>query len=154
MYFLFKTAFWLSLVILLVPADPETKAQSDEPDISSLQAIGAAQQAYVDMTMFCKRNPQTCETGGAALDIFEAKARTGARMVYDYLGPNDQTADSAQKKPSETAVLGSRDTQTDRNLHTGSTNSHGNRGATSSDTLTPFDRQPQWAVPAPIRKPV
>lgn len=159
MYFLIKTAFWLSLVILLIPADPETKAQPGEADISSMQAISAAQQTYVDMMLFCERNPLTCETGGAALDIFEAKARTGARIVYDYLGADDDSQDTSSERgadsQSEKAVARNRGSESDRNLHTGSTKSRENHGVASpSDTLTPDDRQLKWSVPAPIAKPV
>ncbi|AXS39932.1 hypothetical protein D1F64_07520 [Breoghania sp. L-A4] len=148
MFFILRTAFWLSLVVLLIPADPETKAQSKEADISSLQAIGAAQQAYVDMTRFCERNPMTCETGGAAVEIFSAKARTGARMVYEYLGPGDNT--------DRTPVSASRDMASgpsDRELFTGSTAARPSNGP-ANGTLTPADLQPEWTVPAPLRKPV
>lgn len=150
MFFILRTAFWLSLVVLLIPADPETKAQSGETDISSMQAIGAAQQAYVDMTRFCERNPLTCETGGAAVEIFGAKARTGARIVYDYLGPSDETPDSQTASISNASNRAATpESFDDRNLHTGSTNPR-----TQSDTLTPADRSPDWAPPAPVRKPV
>lgn len=149
MYFMIKTAFWLSLVILLIPADPETKADSGDPDISSVQAIGAAQQAYVDMTRFCERNPMPCETGGAALDIFEAKARTGARMVYEYLGPAGNADNSQSEMPARLPDATLASGNGDRNLHTGST-----KIRIKQDTLSPADRQPAWTAPAPLRKPV
>ncbi|WP_321335802.1 DUF5330 domain-containing protein [Breoghania sp.] len=87
MFFILRTAFWLSLVILLIPADAST-GDKDQTHISTFQAIGAAQETYSDMVRFCERNRTACETGSAALDIFSAKARTGARMIYEYLGPD------------------------------------------------------------------
>ncbi|WP_321505203.1 DUF5330 domain-containing protein [Breoghania sp.] len=87
MFFILRTAFWLSLVILLIPADAST-VDEDQTHISTFQAIGAAQETYSDMVRFCERNRTACETGSAALEIFSAKARTGARMIYEYLGPD------------------------------------------------------------------
>lgn len=163
MFFLLRTAFWLSLVILLIPADDDGNQEVSEPEISTFQAIGAAQQTYVDMTRFCERNPVACETGASAVEIFAAKARSGARMVYEYLDPqgaNDTDAgetavgaapaSAADSRPA-TSDVASREPRSDRNLHTGSTGT-GPRGV--RDTLTPSDRQPSWVPPAPVRKPV
>lgn len=150
MYFVLKTAFWLSLVILLIPADPETAEDTGNPDISSLQAISAAQQAYVDMTRFCERSPLACETGSAAVEMFGAKARTGARMVYEYLDPAREGARNTAGSEAVSAAPSKASTRTDEAvLHTGST-----RADPAHGTLTPADRQPEWVPPAPTRKPV
>ncbi len=84
--FLIRSAFWLSLVILLIPADQKTDAgdQAGQP-ISAYEAYGAAQSAISDFAGFCARQPEACDTGGAALATFGNKARHGARLLYEFL---------------------------------------------------------------------
>ena len=92
MFFLLRAAFWLSLLILLIPADPvETRSRGASRDVSTLEAIGAAHSTYEDLKGFCDRNPTTCDTGRAAFAGFGAKARTGARWVYDQLEGGERT---------------------------------------------------------------
>lgn len=91
MFFLLRSAFWLSLVVLLIPSDPaETSAKTDQRAISTFEAIGAAHSTLRDLEGFCERNPATCDTGRVALDGFGAKARTGARWVYQQLDGRDE----------------------------------------------------------------
>ena len=92
MFFLLRVAFWLSLAILLIPADPEIAAErSGGRDVSTFEAIGAAHSTYEDVKGFCGRNPSTCDIGRVALDTFAAKARTGARWVSRQLGDEPST---------------------------------------------------------------
>lgn len=88
MFFIIKTAFWLALVVMLLPSDDNSQYGER---VSTGEAIYAAQTVVADMSDFCARNPQTCETGQAALKTFSAKAQYGAKLVYDYLG--DATAE-------------------------------------------------------------
>lgn len=93
MFFLLRAAFWLSLVVLLIPADPtETPRNGAARPVSPFEAIGAAQSTFQDLKGFCGREPTACDTGKAALDGFGAKARTGARWVYDQLDGRDRDA--------------------------------------------------------------
>ena len=89
--FLIKTAFWLSLVILLIPGNPETGEEA--PRVGALQALSAAQATVADMTAFCDRNPDVCTTGGAAFKVFADKARNGARMIYKYFDDRPENPD-------------------------------------------------------------
>ncbi|MXN65731.1 hypothetical protein GR183_12520 [Stappia sp. GBMRC 2046] len=118
MFFLLRTAFWIGLVILLLPID--TGSQDDATaGVSPWQALSAAQSTVSDISSFCTRNPNACETGGQALRTFGAKARESARLVYEYLdeGASPETLDNT--------------------LTTGSTG-----------TLTADDLAPQWVGPA------
>ena len=99
MFFLLRAAFCLSLVILLIPADPSDTDAAKGSSVSTFQAIGAAQAAYDDAKGFCGRNPAACEVGRSALDGFGAKARTGARWVYEQLDGKD-----AKDAPATTAT--------------------------------------------------
>ena len=90
MFFLLRVAFWLSLVILLIPADPQIAAERGQGhEVSTFQAIDAAQSAYSDVKGFCGRNPTACDVGRVALDTFAAKAKTGARWVSHQFDDGD-----------------------------------------------------------------
>ncbi len=97
MFFLLRTAFWIGLVILLLPIG--TGEEGDEASgVSAFEALAAAQSTVSDLSGFCSRNPSTCETGGQALQTFGAKARESARLVYEYL-------DDTVAKPEEIVSL-------------------------------------------------
>ena len=88
MMFLLRTAFWLSVVIFLIPVDHAAEQQAETAKvqpIGALEAASAAQATISDMSGFCGRNPMTCEIGGRVSTTFMLKAQTGARMVYDFI---------------------------------------------------------------------
>lgn len=101
MFFLLRAAFWLSLVILLIPADPSDTPSSGAKPVSTFEAMGAAQSAYDDVKGFCGRNPAACEVGRSALDTFGAKARTGVRWVYEQLDGKDHTTTTGSTPKAE-----------------------------------------------------
>ncbi len=92
MFFLLRTAFWIGLVILLLPIDTGANETGDS-GISPFQALMAAQSTVSDLSGFCERNPATCETGEKALVSLGAKARESARLVYEYLDEKVETSD-------------------------------------------------------------
>ncbi|WP_436639952.1 DUF5330 domain-containing protein [Microbaculum sp. FT89] len=53
--------------------------------VSTLEALSAAQSTMSDLAGFCERNPDTCQTGSAALKVFGQKAQYGARKLYEYI---------------------------------------------------------------------
>ena len=79
--FLIRIAFWLSIVILFIPANPETGAEA--PRVGAFEALSAAQATVVDLSSFCDRNPAVCSTGSDAFQAFTEKARNGVRMLHD-----------------------------------------------------------------------
>jgi hypothetical protein len=105
MFFLLRTAFWLTLVLVLIPIGSETESTPVEP-INPVSAFIAAQATMSDIGGFCDRNPQACETGGNALTAIGSRARDGARIVYEYLDTQIADAD-----PSETVITGSTNVQ-------------------------------------------
>ena len=82
--FLIRTAFWLSLVIMFLPAGSDS-VEGDANTVGALEAYVAAQEAYGDLSMFCERNADACKTGNAAIATFGQKARNGAQIVFEYL---------------------------------------------------------------------
>ena len=86
--FILRMAFWLAVVIMLIPSDdvPSNKATvAEPPELSVDGAIGAAAATVSDMASFCDRNQKVCDTGARAFDVFLAKAENGARLAYRIL---------------------------------------------------------------------
>jgi hypothetical protein len=105
MFFLLRAAFWLSLVVLLIPSGEETTSVAQPArSVSPFEAVGAAHSTYEDLKGFCGRNPDTCQTGRVIADGFAAKARTGARWVYEQLDPKDTTATGSTPVPAGEAA--------------------------------------------------
>jgi hypothetical protein len=82
MFFLLRTTFWLSIVILLLPA-PESMKQ--ESGVGAAQAVSAASATFSDMSQFCTRQPDACQIGSQALAHFGHKAQASAKWLYDTL---------------------------------------------------------------------
>ncbi len=89
--FLLRSAFWLTLVILLIPADPDS---GEAPRVSLVNAFMAAQATVADLSGFCDRNPDVCVTGGAAIGIFAEKAENGVQMLYRYFDDEGDPGDA------------------------------------------------------------
>jgi hypothetical protein len=102
--FLLRTAFWLSVVVLLLPADTGTGDKA--PRVTAFEAMVAARAAVSDLSQFCVRNPDVCETGGTAFHVFADKVRYGAKMITGYFGNGGADhgpptgADSSTLKPA------------------------------------------------------
>ncbi len=96
MLFLLRTAFWLTLVLVLIPLGSAQESSTDET-VDPVSAFLAAQATMSDITGFCERNPQACETGGNALSAIGSRARDGARIVYEFL--DTQVADNGKDEP-------------------------------------------------------
>ena len=75
MLFLIRAAFWLMIIVLLLPTDDKQRSE----------VYGTAQAAVNDVTSFCDRNPETCARGKDAFAVFVQKAEFGARMLMDLI---------------------------------------------------------------------
>jgi Family of unknown function (DUF5330) len=130
MFFLLRMAFWLGLVLVLLPRD-KTPESDKLPQVGASEAVSAATAAVSDMTQFCKRQPAACQVGGQAAVVIGHRAQEGARKLYQII---------TDKRASD---------------HTGSIGGVDDAGAAptemaSRDTLTPDDLQAEWhAVPTP-----
>src|SRR5215813_12299159 len=81
MFFLLRLAFWLGLVLVLLPRE-KTPESEKLPQIGASEAVSAASAAVSDMSQFCKRQPAACEIGGQAATVIGQRAAEGARKVY------------------------------------------------------------------------
>jgi|SRR5690606_22412398 len=82
MGFLIKSAFWLSLVLLVIPFGGSTEG---EEAIGPVETFLAARAVVGDMASLCERRPDACEVGRAALTTIGVRAREGARIAYGVL---------------------------------------------------------------------
>lgn len=133
MFFLLRMAFWLGLVLVLLPRDEAPKANK-APQIGASEAVSAATAAVSDMSQFCTRQPAACEVGGQAASAIGQRAQDGARKLYRII---------TDKRPPD---------------HTGSIDAIASvdtaaSGDTQHDTLTPEDLQAEWRLAAPETVP-
>lgn len=123
MFFLLRMAFWLGLVLVLLPRD--ATPESDKlPQVGASQAISAATAAVSDMTQFCTRQPAACEVGGQAAAVIGHRAQDGARKLYkiitdkhsDQTGSIDSGAESSDPAGSSANTLTAEDVRTEWRL--------------------------------------
>ncbi|SHE63047.1 hypothetical protein SAMN02745157_0591 [Kaistia soli DSM 19436] len=77
--FIIRAAFWLSIVLLLIPGDPATGGKS--ASAGAVDAVLAARAVVADLSSICSRQPDVCEHGGAALQAVGARAWQGAATL-------------------------------------------------------------------------
>lgn len=97
MGFIIKSAFWLSLVLLIIPIGG---TDADGKSISPIEALWAARAAFNDVSGICERQPDVCVVGKSALHTIGVRAREGARMAYEALDAEGQTAAVADVRPA------------------------------------------------------
>ena len=132
MFFLVRVAFWLSIVLVLLPSGGY-RSNSEAPRITAADAVGAAGAAMSDVSGFCDRQPAACEVGGQAVIAFGQRAQAGARFLFDLLQDRlapAQTGSIAQAPGAASA-----------------------KPQASQHTLTPADLKPEWRAPLPPRDP-
>lgn len=124
MFFLLRMAFWLGLVLVLLPTE-ETPDSANLPQIGATEAVTAAGAAMSDMSQFCDRQPAACEIGSQAATVIGHRAQAGARKVYQMI---------TEKKPDHTGSIGGAVAADTRHA--------------PADTLTLDDLKADWRGPA------
>jgi Family of unknown function (DUF5330) len=128
MFFLLRMAFWLGLVLVLLPRE-KTPESEKLPQLNASEAVSAATAAVSDMSQFCKRQPAACEVGGQAATVIGHRAQEGARKLYQII--------TDKRAPDHTGSIG------------GAENADAALAASvPRDTLTPDDLIAEWR-PAP-----
>jgi len=134
MFFLLRMAFWLGLVLVLLPR--EKTPESDKlPQLGASEAVSAATAAVSDMGQFCKRQPAACEVGGQAATVIGQRAQEGARKLYHIITDTQATdkKPTDKKAPDHTGSIGGADDADDSLPE-----------AAPRDTLTPDDMAAEW----------
>ena len=124
MFFLLRMAFWLGLVLVLLPRE-KTPESDKVPQVGASEAVSAATAAVSDMGQFCKRQPAACEVGGQAATVIGQRAQDGARKIYKII---------TDKKPDHTSSI---DPADDAEAAV----------ALPADALTEDDKAIEWRLP-------
>jgi Family of unknown function (DUF5330) len=132
MFFLLRMAFWVGLVLVLLPRE-KTPESDKVPQIGAAEAVQAATAAVQDMTQFCKRQPAACEVGGQAATVIGQRAQDGARKIYKIM--------IDKRAPDHTGSIG------------GGDNDAPSSAALAHDTLMPNDLLEEWRLPPPPATP-
>ena len=127
MFFLLRMAFWLGLVLVLLPRE-KTPESEKLPQIGASEAVSAATAAVSDMSQFCKRQPAACEVGGQAATAIGQRAEEGARKLYRII--------TDKRSSDRTGSIGGGE-DTDRSTI----------DAAARDTLMPGDLTAEWRAP-------
>lgn len=123
--FLIRTAFWLTLLVLILPANEQEQQK----------VVGTAGAAVRDLKTFCVRNPDVCDKSASLFDTFTQKAQFGAKLVGDFVkeaASDDATGTSDSDRATRHSTLFGRRSQ----------------GSDAQSTLTTRDLQPAWKGPA------
>jgi len=120
-------AFWLGLVLVLLPRD-NTPDSDKAPQLKASEAVSAATAAVTDLGQFCKRQPAACEVGGQAATVIGQRAQGGARKLYQII--------TDKRSPDHTGSIA------------GSDDSDNSQGPVARDTLTDDDLQIEWRPPS------
>src|SRR4029078_5031944 len=96
MLFLLRMAFWLGLVLVVLPRD-KTPESDKRPQIGASEAVQAATAAVSDMGQFCKRQPTACEVGGQAANVSGQPDAEGARTDYGIITATAEKAEKPEK---------------------------------------------------------
>ena len=114
MFFLIRMAFWLSVVLVLLPSGgAKQTAAAPSAEIGAVEAVSAASATVGDMRQFCTRQPEACALGSQAAVAFGQRAQAGAKMVYELI--NERTT------PRETGSMPSFFSRTNRSRPTRAT---------------------------------
>jgi hypothetical protein len=119
--FLIRVAFWLGLVVVLLPTDERQQARLYNTAVSSVERV----------TTFCDRNAQVCTAGAEFWATFVKKAEFGARMAVDLVSSGGRKESDAAPMPvrSEPEARG----RPENRMH-----------PSQRGTLSPADLAPAW----------
>jgi Family of unknown function (DUF5330) len=83
MFFLLRMAFWLSVVLMLLPTGSSQPQTANA--VAATDAISAASATVGDLRQFCTRQPDACTVGSQVATELGYKAQAGAKMLYEFL---------------------------------------------------------------------
>lgn len=128
MRFLLRMAFWLCVVLILLPSAGSKPAP--ESQVSAGEAFWAAKVAFTDMQGFCDRHREACEVGSQTAVALGQRAQIGAKMLYEFLSERFGDESGSVRTTGSVPFPAARPSQ---------------------DTLRPEDRVPAWRGPQPLR---
>jgi hypothetical protein len=127
MFFLLRMAFWLGVVLILLPTGAAERGGAAN-EVGASDAISAASATVSDLRGFCTRQPDACTVGSAVATSLGRKAQAGAKLLYEFLTERPASRSAGKAGADKAAVE-----------------------KASQDTLTPADLIPTWRG-TPLRR--
>ena len=161
MFFLLRVAFWIGLVLVLLPTGKTPEADKG-PKVDAAEAVTAASAAVSDMAQFCNRQPTACAVGGQAASVVGARIQAGAQRAIQFFSDKVEKTDrsdltgktgvgektAAESEPVKKAPPSKRVLDKKNPDHTGSIPSPDDastpESTVSRDTLTADDLNIEW----------
>jgi hypothetical protein len=128
MMFLLRTAFWLAVVLALLPSFGPKASAPAASGVEATEAVTAASETLGDMIGFCSRQPNACATGVHLASAIGQRAQAGAKMLYGMVGEQLAKSEGAAEDGAP-ANASAADIKVSQN------------------TLTPADLMPAWRGP-------
>jgi hypothetical protein len=124
MMFLLRTAFWLAVVLALLPSFGPKASTPAATGVEATEAVTAASETLGDMIQFCSRQPNACAAGIHLASAIGQRAEAGAKMLYGMVGERLAKTESAGEESAPPVDV-----------------------KVSQNTLTPADLLPAWRGP-------
>lgn len=137
MFFLLRMAFWLSVVLILLPTGSSQPQPADA--VAATDAISAASATVGDLRQFCTRQPEACTVGSHVATELGYKAQAGAKMLYEFLTSSMASKDTGAKS---TGSIGPHFGKADK-----PTMDQAAFNRASQNTLNASDMAPAWRGP-------
>jgi hypothetical protein len=134
MFFLLRTAFWLGVVLILLPGAPQHDTSTG--GVGTADAISAASATVSDLKGFCEREPDACTVGSEVATSMGHRAEAGAKMLYEFFTKALAARDAGSHSGEPPKSAFSKPSSQQR---------------ASQNTLTPGDLAPTWRGP-PVHK--
>ena len=132
MFFLLRMAFWLGLVLVLLPSGAPQQPQGSQ--VAASEAISAASATVGDLRQFCARQPDACTVGSHVASQLGSRAQAGAKMLYEFVTENLKRKEGGADNTGHDAKSNADRAIADKD---------------SQNTLTPADLAAPWRGPAP-----
>ena len=133
MFFLLRMAFWLGLVLILLPSG-SSQQQPQGSQVAASEAISAASATVGDLRQFCARQPDACTVGSHVASQLGSRAQAGAKMLYEFMTENLKRKEGDADNTGRDAKSNADRAIADKD---------------SQNTLTPADLAAPWRGPAP-----
>jgi Family of unknown function (DUF5330) len=135
---LFRMIFFLGAIAALMPSPPEDRGTTAiaAREVTAPEVLFVASRTASDLGGFCGRQAMVCETAGFIAAKLGAKAKYGARLIYEWANETSAPGQRLEARLSTAGmpVLASNTVQAPQN------------------TLTMEDLIPEWRDPSAPRK--
>jgi hypothetical protein len=94
--FLIRLAFWIALIVMVLPSDPDKQARLYQTATETVHRAAT----------FCDRNAALCAQGAQHWAVFRTKLEFGAKLVFDMASERLLGVHNAVDRPAEAPATG------------------------------------------------